>query len=58
MNGEAFDDYVWMISEVDGILPRHPKVLVVDCDRGLIKAIRKNGQAQQSSFADFTLQIT
>ena len=39
MDGEAFDDYVWMISEVDGILPRHPKVLVVDCDRGLIKAI-------------------
>ena len=39
MDGEAFDDYFWMISEVDGILPRHPKVLVVDCDRGLIKAI-------------------
>ena len=39
MNGEAFDDYVWMISEVDGILPRHPRVLVVGCDRGLIKAI-------------------
>ena len=39
MDGEAFDDYVWMISEVDGILLRHPKVLVVDYDRGLIKAI-------------------
>lgn len=39
MDGEAFDDYVWMINEIDTILRQAPNILVVDCDFGLIKAI-------------------
>ena len=39
MDGKAFIDYVWMINDIDTILPQAPNILVVDCDFGLIKAI-------------------
>ena len=39
MDGEVFIDYVWMINEIDMVLPQSPNIIVVDCDFGLIKAI-------------------
>ena len=39
MDGKAFVEYEWMICEIDRIIPEHPKILVVDCDLGLINAI-------------------
>ena len=39
MDGETFVDDKWMISEINRIIPGHPKFLVVDCDLGLINAI-------------------
>ena len=39
MDSEAFVDYEWMIYEIDGIIPGHPKIFVVDCELGLINAV-------------------
>ena len=44
MDGEGFIDYKRMINEVNRILLQHPKIVVVDCDLGLIKAIKAQGE--------------
>ena len=57
LDGEAFIDYVWMIDEIDRILPQYPKILVVDCDLGLMKLSQRNGQVQLLLFADFVTVV-